>query len=311
MNTLFSKRYRPSVEWSSSWIYNAFRCFEFLFGRKSGIRLEQIVNGKTGEIWSFTWENYLATWEGIIRASFKEKLAFRIIYIPQFKLADIADKHQGQIPFRFAIAFDTAQIKQSDTVSWSHTVTGSNPYILVAEDQNQNVSGIKYNGVSLVQQAQVTGNGSWDIAGVWGLGAPSTGANTVVITTSGAGFYSGSISYSGCQSTTPADNTGTALQTTSTSNLSLTFSSVADNCWQIAWFQSADTAISIVTGTSHTTGGDGFELWADTNAVIHPAGSTTLTVHPTGSSRIIAAGVTIAPFGSVAATNSNFLMFIS
>jgi hypothetical protein len=290
-------RYRPQFEWSSSWVCNVFRLWELIAWRREGIRLEQIAD-RHGNVFSFTLENYLATWEGIIRAWFSQSFAFKVVLLPQAQLAGFRSAH-GFAPYRFAIALDTFIVDSTgNKTTWSHTVTGSNPYLMVGEDQQQNASGITYNSVSMTKQVSVVGAASWEQFGIWALGNPASGAHTVTITTTGVGFYSGSISYSGCQSATTADNTGSAASSASASspqNLSIT--PVADNCWMVAWFQGGSVAIAAGAGTTgHTTGGDGFEFWCDNNAAIHPAASTTLQCTWTGTNKVVVAGVTIAPF---------------
>lgn len=304
-------RYFPKFEWSVLWTYNIFRVLESIFGRKEGIVLEQICDSR-GNVYSFTLENYLATIEGAIRAWFSKNLGFRIVIVPQYQLAGFK-RNVGFSPYLFAIAFDTAQVvlggASGSPLEWSHTVTGSNPFLLVVNDSTtpptNNYSAISYNSVAMTSQVLQAGDSNWGACAIWSLGNPSTGANTVSCTFTGTvGFYNGSASYSGCQSSSTPDNKGGQGAASHASPEDFSLTSVADNCWHIAWFQAADVALVAGTGTTSRATNDTFERWLDNNAAITPAGSNTLQcTWVAGNNRVMVVGVTIAPFSAAGPTN--------
>ena len=126
-----------------------------------------------------------------------------------------------------SIALDTTVAGGDGTYSWSHTCTGSHLKLVVYfTDRFSTVSGVTYNSVSMTQfQSQVLG-GVGTLYGFY-LDNPTTGANTVAVTSShaiGAGI---SESLTGCTTGIDSSNVGTAT------NHSLTVSTtvVASNSW--------------------------------------------------------------------------------
>lgn len=112
-----------------------------------------------------------------------------------------------------AVAFDAASNSGEVTCSttpqtFSHTVTGSNPFIRVTVTYvtGQTVSAVSYNGTALVTAGAASEFGKgvhlwkWDMAN----GAVPTGAHTVSVTMTGTvACIIGAASYTGVDQTTP------------------------------------------------------------------------------------------------------------
>lgn len=88
-----------------------------------------------------------------------------------------------------AIAFDAASAGTLNTATWSHTVTGSNPELVVGIfDDHATTSGITaitYNGVAMtliLTGAVVSGKG---FCSLWYLDNPATGSHTISLTVAG------------------------------------------------------------------------------------------------------------------------------
>lgn len=137
-----------------------------------------------------------------------------------------------------AIAFDAtdpgSQGAGSTTHSWSHTCTGSNLMLIVSAISDNNVdsiTGVTYNSVALTKLASAQISGARYVY-LWYLIAPATGANTVVVTSSGTEYSGGrSISYTGVKQTGFPDSQSTATSTGV--NITGTTTVVATDCWTV------------------------------------------------------------------------------
>lgn len=123
-----------------------------------------------------------------------------------------------------AIALDataTSTDAAGTSETWSHTTSGSDRAIFVVSTGNGKTfsSAPTYNGVSLT--ALETTNGRMR---AWGLAAPATGANNVVLAWSagGGGNASISVSYTGVDQTTPYDGVQVDASATTSPSVSVT-----------------------------------------------------------------------------------------
>lgn len=297
-------RYFPEIQWSSSLVCNIFRCYEAIFGRRVGIRPEQVTS-PAGITYSYTWENLFATWEGIALAWLKGKIPkFKVVWLPEMQMAGVT--RGGIRPFALAIAFDTTAAGTQGSASpatWNHTVTGSNPAILIAYNHGALTdlsTDASYNAVSGTKIAAASGNATAFGVALWYLQTASTGTNQVKLTYSASDDNrSMSASYSGCA--TSADTGGLTGNVSLSSPGSLTITSVADNCWLAGMAVAGAAAMAAGTNTTQRgTAGDQFGIWVDGNAVIHPAGSSTIQVTWSGTNSFSFYGTTIAPAAAAA-----------
>lgn len=292
-------RYRPDFEWSYSWTYNIFRAYEYVFGRRFGIKAEMssasvLENGVLSKVtYAFhSWESVFVFTEDRVRAFFKNwKLVPFKIYIPI--LATPSGMPMFASPYLFAIAFDAVSLgfKNNPGTTWSvaHTITGSNTILWAGVwADSSNVVTADYNGTAMtlgVQESSVAIR-----TRLLYLAAPTTGANNINFTRS---INSGTVgnqnaSYSGAKQTGIPDATATNTTPTATP-IATSITTVADNCWIVmqssTWqvtTQSAGTNTTLRQAGSASVEPNSIGLY-DTNAAQTPAGSKTLNISYTGS----------------------------
>lgn len=317
-------RYLPDIEWSGkSWVHNIFRVYEMIFFRRYGIRAEMSSACWRDEYgvqrvayWCHSWESVFALAETQIR----ELLAWRPVRVKVW--IPVLQTPQGipffASPYLFAIAIDVGDISSSSStspVTYSHTVTGSSPFIsLCGGGQGTtatNSSAASYNSVAATK-AIATAGGTTIESSLWFLGSCATGSNTVSMSFSPLGGLPrigvSAVSYSGAQTGNVADATGSTTGTT-TGAKTFTVTTVADNCWVVACCvnQATSSPTAAATQTSRASlslGGGatgGVMRSADLNGVKSPAGSQTMgyTIGASvGESQYSMCGASFAPGGT-------------
>lgn len=154
------------------------------------------------------------------------------------------------------IAFDAASnsgsiaVNIGSTITWNHTCTGSNRFLVVdvgVLSAGQSVTGITYNGVALsLIQAKATVTALGDVE-TWGLVAPATGSNSIVVTLSGSGLLSAgeAVSYTGVHQTSPTEGAaGNQATNVGATDATVSITSVADQDWIHAAAIANDAAIT-------------------------------------------------------------------
>lgn len=234
-------RYFPKIEWSKeSWTHNVFRVWEYLFGRKFGIRAEAAVGfyKKDGQLFVnyefFTFEAILAHLEGRLRKGLS--LIPKRIYFP--RLASGLPTGSLASGVLMAVAFDAVNNSNrwgagsSNTITVSLAVSGSDRFISNGTSTNQPVSPstVTYNGDALSAIASKTDT-DYDIW-TYGLIAPDTGTNDLVVTLSGATVFvhGKAISYTGVDQTDAIGDTSTNGANSGTAITQLIDTTVA-NSW--------------------------------------------------------------------------------
>lgn len=181
-----------------------------------------------------------------------------------------------------AIAFDAATnggALAASPKTFSHTVTGSNPFLWVVArhtSATDTVTSITYNGVAMTKAVFQPTNGSvhYYSQSLWYLMNPSTGSNTVSITTSSGNVTGFAMSYTGVQGGYDASSNGAV---TSTTTMTGSITTVADNCWAVMAISEGDGAASASTNFTARISATS-EMFGDSNAAITPAGSYNMTV---------------------------------
>src|SRR5258708_3994341 len=215
-----TRRYRPEILWSQkSWTHNIFRSYEYVFGRAEGIRRESSVaviteHGRYVEyIQVFTFEACCAYIETYIRAFLQRNfLPLRLITVNFIRV----DGTHIQMPWMtFAIAFDASAVgttTATSPITGTHTCTGSNLMLAVGSGNtatSPTISTPTYSSVSMslvgAQQTNVA-----NMAAMYFLVAPATGANTVSIAFGGTtpDCNYNSVSYSGVKQSGQPDASG-------------------------------------------------------------------------------------------------------
>lgn len=172
----------------------------------------------------------------------------------------------------------------ASTYNWSHTCTGSNLYLVVGVSMlslAQTVSGITYNSVAMTflgAQNSVTGAARVEL---WGLANPSTGANTIAVTLTGA-IASGAnaSSYTGVHQTVSTEAFSSAQATNvGAADATVNITTVADLDYCVDAVATDDTAITVGTGqiqTGNITGAGGSAAMSYEGAET-PAGTFTMS----------------------------------
>jgi len=138
----------------------------------------------------------------------------------------------ADVEFARPIAYDNASDStgSGSTLTFSHTVSGTNRILLVGVavfDSNEAlrpVTSVTYNGVALTKiDDEDTGAGSSERAELWYLVAPATGANNVVITTTGSvtQIVGGAVSLTGVNQSSPVDAFASGNGSSGTATLDL------------------------------------------------------------------------------------------
>ena len=215
-----------------------------------------------------------------------------------------------------AIAFDSSAMGAAvaggvgSGATWSHTCSGSNRLLIVAIGDVQALpTAVTYNGVAMTLIVQ---NGSSLV--VYYLLNPSTGTNTVSITTTDLNYRGVSVSYTGVLQTSQPDsysainNYGTGGNVASGST-----TVVAQGCWIIACgvaYYSAPTGISAglttrQTGSYDSTGSLCYINVQDSNGTV-PTGAYSITFTSTGTANYtFGTTISISPVPTL--VNGSFL----
>lgn len=188
-----------------------------------------------------------------------------------------------------AITFDAATDGGNTTatsLTFSHTVTNAhaNLYLVVGvvgdlTSGADDITTVKYAGVSMTQIAKVTTGGSARNIYLYNLIAPATGANNVVISFTGSHYIAGiSASYYNVGQNSQPDVSTTGFVNSGTFSLSVT--TTIDNDWTLLFAKPDGGAPTASVGTQRvvqSSGTNSNATFSDSNAVVHPAGSSTLT----------------------------------
>lgn len=208
----------------------------------------------------------------------------------------------------YAAGAKANQVNAAST-TYSLTCSGSDRFLLVGVQvyTSDNLSSVTYAGVSMTQvdKQQIPGN-RWMY--LYYLTNPTTGANNVVATMTGATFIaSAGACYSGVDQTTPI-NVQTKNTGTSVTSLTTTATTTVNDCWMVLAHANNWGDPTAGTNTTKRESADATITMFDSNAA-RSSGSNSLQV--TGSSGNYSnIMVGIAPAAGGATVNSNFFHFM-
>lgn len=302
-------RYFPDFEWSEeSFIYNLFRGYESIFGRRWGIKAEASCapifdeeDRIVGVTYQFhSWEALLVNAEQVVRNLFTlPKFKVVRVMIPVFAPAGNFRLPNPSSPYLFAIAFDTSNAGASaiNNPTWSYTVTGANPCLVVSARASgaSTIQSASYNSVALSKWKAVAPQAGV-VAGVeiWALLNPATGSSlTVSVTGQNDGCRGMCASYSGVAQTGQPDSSASTDYTSNQTLFTATTTVVLPNCWLVGG--SNDNVGSGETGGSGTTqrqAAGGLTI-SDSNGTVGTGSQSLNTNIGTGRGSIIA--VSMAP----------------
>lgn len=301
-------RYQPEIVWSStSWTHNIFRAYEYLFGRRYGIRPEisAIPHGNKTYYYAHSWEASFAIAETIIRNAFAWRPAPFRVYIPIMQMPGGVQIPVS--PFLFAIAVDTATQGATATGSpktWNHTCTGSDLMLFIQtaiNSSSQTTTSVTYNASAATDAGVVatytTGGGKSQI--FYKL-SPSTGSNQISCSFTGGYFAGNSCSYSGVKQSAQPDGSGTAT-TNSNTTLTASFTVTASNCWIMASVANNGVATAAGSGTYlRQQGANVLGALYDTNGTVG-TGTQSVTVTLSSANAYCISAASFAPATSAAA----------
>lgn len=306
--------------WSPNlWTHNVFRVYEYIFGRRAGIRPSGYAT-IDGVEYSYSWEHLIAVYEGVIRTAIKRTLPkFSIVYVPQLQLAGMAQG--GVSPFRFAIAFDATSSLDGagshfTTFTYNATCTGTGLTLTINTTANEvgapTISSMSFNSVACTGVNSVIFGNSGTYQ--WYQAGPSTGTHTLSITLNKSGLISsGCMSFTGTN-TVPLGAFNTNNNSSSTTS-SVTLTTTSANSWIAdCLFVSAgkSTVIPVVTGTNQTSRfvNDAFgvnnQLIAGSSQTTTSAGSYTTSWSFSGGNQFWQEMVLEVISGAGAVVNSGF-----
>lgn len=186
-----------------------------------------------------------------------------------------------------AIAFvstSTTVNPASDTVAYDATATNGYLVVQTLVRDNRTVSAVSYAGIPMTQLTTNTIVVDGETYYQWGLAAPTTGTNNIVVTKSGATTLVVDVAlYSGAQQTTAVEATNTGSGATSPASISVT--TTTDNDWLIGYFRAIGGASAFTAGANtvvRTSAAEGPRQMVDSGADQTPAGSFSLNVTYTG-----------------------------
>ncbi len=188
-----------------------------------------------------------------------------------------------------AIAFDVSSFGQSlasTTCTVAHTCTGSNLTLVAYILTTGTITGVTYNSVAM------TSIGTSGSMTAYYLKNPSTGTNNIVATTSIASNTAViGTSYTGTKQTGGVDASATGLDSTA-SDANMGVTTTVNNCWQLAGdYNALNQGFNngITNGISRSNNvnvtGTNFFWAGDTNAVVSPAGSSSIQGNYPGSNK--------------------------
>lgn len=225
-----------------------------------------------------------------------------------------------------SVAFDASSSSPgngTNTVTWSHTTSGTNRVLLVLVNSffaDGEATGVTYDGVAMTLVGRWTSDPRQSI---WSLVAPNTGTHNVTVTFAGpatANGFMAAISFTNADQTTP---TGTFSTNTATSSNQSVTSSSTDAAGLIASIVGdyGGSVITIASGTTRENRSGGFaqaatqdggtattswttpsaDLWTASAVLVKPAGSA---VPITGTLAQTLGAATLVGVASAPATGS-------
>ncbi len=210
-----------------------------------------------------------------------------------------------------AIAFDAVSSgggSGATSETFSHTCSGTNRLLFVGgfnQEASSTITGVTYDGEALTEIASSSQTNN--SVSLWYLIAPATGANDVVVTRSSStdALIGVAVSYTGAkQSGVPdSDNTGGS---SSGSSLTISTTTVEDNCWITGIFRNE---VAVNSAGSNTTMRNSSSIaMGDTNADQSPAGSYSIGTTWSGSGRNVGVVASFAPAPAAVTTVVRNLM---
>ena len=215
-----------------------------------------------------------------------------------------------------AIAFDAVSTggAVATSLTIAHTCTGSDRILYAYLNTNFGTDfavTATYNGVPMTAVSNLQNSSASGRLYDFYLINPASGTNNIVFTpNASANMNSVNASYTGVRQSAQPDASGTtSAATASGATRTLTFTTIADNCWQISGTHGGGDLPNASTGfTSRATEGNG--RLGDSNAALTPAGSKSMSITNSGAGTISLSMVGISISPAIPGLAGNFFMFM-
>lgn len=171
------------------------------------------------------------------------------------------------------------------------------------------LTGVTWGGTSMALVNKILRSNGLGWQYVYALANPPSGSQTITASFSGNSFIGlMAIYYTGAAQTGIPDASSTATQASTAT--SVTFNTVANNAWTIAFGLSDNGGVA--AGTNMTSRGThaGIFIWGDRNSALTPAGSTTIGISGSSGNQIVN-GLSLAPAATVAAPSRLLTLGVS
>lgn len=199
---------------------------------------------------------------------------------------EVTDLYNAGDGMMYGIAYDTTGsgtfMAPGTSGSFAANV-GSNPdrvlWVAVVNDSSSSdlVTALTYNSVALTKLAGRQIDASTSYIGLWYLVNPTSGSNTLAITTSSSCYaYGAWASYVGFPSTQGVIGTNTHVSYDTNAPITLTVTTEADYAWTISAVRSGDVGAH-AAGTGVTERSELAASIGDSNKAIATAGSSSMT----------------------------------
>lgn len=168
----------------------------------------------------------------------------------------------------------------------SHVTNGSNRLLLVGFGISSDVAtGVTYAGSAMTQLVKGTTT-SFGVSYIYGIVAPNTGTNDIVMSWTGATFLRGyGVSYTGVKQSNLPDGTAFRFDSNNVTSIVGTVATNSSPTWAMAVTRSS---AAMSAGANQTIRGTSFAnlMVGDTNGNITPAQAFPMTTNQTGTSEM-------------------------
>jgi hypothetical protein len=222
-------RYFPTIEWNKNcWTHNVFRAWEWLVGRRYGVRHEAsaMLNDDGTVTYQFsTLEAFIAHQETLIRKGFKKWIPELVQILQVVPVDRVSGLHPWGI--MLAVTYDSGGIQTTNglTTTISFTITGTGIMLISTPFVNSNndaMSTVIWNTTETLTKTQTASGGTIaQYIYLYILAGASTGAHSLVGTSLVNNHRNICASYSG-SATTLDTSTKATVDNTATVTCSIT-----------------------------------------------------------------------------------------
>ena len=205
-----------------------------------------------------------------------------------------------------AITLDGSVTSNAETGTTSITVASNTNRLLIvsyATYQGGGPSGITYNGVALTKIVEQLGSFS-EQCSIWGLVAPDTGTNNVVVSGGGSYYAYGIYSLYNCDQNLPSVTSKTGGDSLTAS---LAITTVTDNSWVITCIESEPVPTMTTSGgtADWSKEGQSFQHGSGQHILKVTAGSQTMSASLSYGARWNQTNIEVKPFAAAATPTIN------